>query len=227
MSEARIRCPGCGAPVEATGVCRFCGDSASLDGITGRLLDSTLGCPRCPEAPRLRGLDHDGIRTDLCMACHGAWFGPGLLEETVRKASERPTRPGESATSPAHGAVEPVRYARCPKCNGGMSRVPFARKPLVIVDRCPAHGDWVDGGELGQLKLVARTRGLEEAVGRTRAPAAAKLSREERDNPLGGRRFAGESLLPPEVHSADTSGWGRRGRGGPDLLDLLGRLFGI
>ena len=229
MGSPKVRCPGCGAENPATSVCAYCRASAMLDGEGASLLPSDLRCPRCAARPPLRGLLHDGIRADFCLVCHGVWFGTGLLDAAVRAAALRPPREGEAAEGPAHGAVEPVRYARCPRCKGGMMRVPFAQKPLVLVDRCPAHGDWCDGGELGQLKAVARSRGPEEAlgpravrrVGRQPSDAAAM------DSPLGGRCFAGESIVPPEVSRADAG----RGRYDPrdarpeDIFDVLWRLF--
>ncbi|MCK6482219.1 MAG: zf-TFIIB domain-containing protein [Planctomycetes bacterium] len=216
MAQRKVKCPNCGAETAATGACGFCGATAFVDGVAGRLLPSDLKCPRCKGGPGLRGLEHDGIRADLCMGCHGVWFGPGQLEEAIRTASKRAPAPGEGERGPDHGGVEPVRYARCPRCDGGMSRVPLARKPLVIVDRCPAHGDWCDGGELGQLKVVARTRGM-AAIGApepTRAmdPKAGRAKPAPLDLPLGPAPRRG-GLLPTMVR--------RR----PDLFDLLWSLF--
>ncbi len=213
MPSDKATCPGCGAAVPPTGLCGFCGSTALLEGAAGRLLPSTLKCPRCPGSPPLRGLEHEGIRADLCLKCHGVWFAMGLLEEALRTAAKRPPLPGEGSTGPAHGGVEPVRYALCPACRGGMARVALARKPLVMIDRCPAHGDWCDGGELGQLKFVARTRGM-GAIGAP-LPEAQPPSRKARvpvDLPIDGG-MAGASF-------------GRaRHRGGPDLFDLLWGLF--
>jgi Zn-finger nucleic acid-binding protein len=176
-----------------------------------------------------------------------------MLEEVLRTAVKRPLRKGEGEEGPVHGGVEPVRYARCPKCDGGMARVPFAQKPLVIIDRCPAHGDWCDGGELSQLKAVARTRGVEEALGQAEPSRAA---RKQAQKEAGARAMSGFGedpliaelrkrpgnwgVVPPEVSAMDARdpgsgrsrhafglrGGSRRGRGGVDLLDLLWLLFG-
>lgn len=244
----QVSCPGCGASVAPTGVCRFCGGTAFVDGVAGKLLPSDLKCPRCPDAPPMRGVEHEGFRAEVCLKCRGAWFGIGILEEAVRAAAKRPVRRGEGGAGPVHGGVEPVRYARCPVCGGGMARVPFCRKPLVIIDRCPAHGHWCDGGELGQLKAVARSRGVAEALGggEDAAPrsesarkAQAAASRDGVADPLLAelrRRPDNWGIVPDAVARADLLAdrdrhlgpfrWGRRRRryGLFDILwDILNR----
>jgi Zn-finger nucleic acid-binding protein len=243
----RVACPGCGADIPATGVCRFCGATALVDGVAGRLLPSDLACPRCPGNPPLQGVEHEGFRADFCGKCRGVWFGLGMLEEVVRTAVKRPLRRGEGGEGPAHGGLEPVRYALCPRCRGGMARVPFAQKPLVIIDRCPAHGDWCDGGELQQLKAIARSRGVDEALGRAEESRAA---RKQAEREAGARAMAGFGedpliaelrkrpgnwgVVPPEVEAMDAAQEARRSAGHPlglrrrrgrDLFDLLWFLF--
>ena len=230
MARNSATCPACGAKVPPTGVCAFCGGTALLEGVAGRLLPSDLRCPRCPDRPDLRGLEHEGIRADLCMGCHGVWFGLGLLEEALRTAAKRPPAPGEGDEGPAHGGVEPVRYARCPVCDGGMTRVALARKPLVIVDQCPAHGAWCDGGEFAQLTFVARTRGM-EAIGPPPEEAPRKPGKRlpGGDLPLLDGDFkAGGPLFAPGLEDGPARrgfSWGGGRRGGPDLFDLLWSLF--
>jgi hypothetical protein len=119
-----------------------------------------------------------------------------------------------------------------------MSRLPVCRKPLVILDACAAHGQWCDGGELGQLKAVARSRGVAEALGggfARPAPAAGRrriggTSAGDGADPLLEelrRRPGGGGLVPAAVAWNDAragggSGfrWGRR-RGGGDFLHVL------
>ncbi len=229
---ARVSCPSCAAEVPSTGVCRSCGGTALVDGVAGRLLASDLKCPRCPGSPPLQGVEHEGFRADFCRKCHGVWFGLGMLEEVLRSAVKRPLKKGEGGEGPVHGGMEPVRYALCPRCGGGMARNPFAQKPLVIIDRCPAHGDWCDGGELAQLKAIARTRGVEGVL----APAAKPAARGARSglvaDPLLAelrKRPGNWGVVPDEVAAIDDmksgSGFGRRRRRGRDLLDLLWVLF--
>ena len=168
----------------------------------------------------------DSLRADFCPACHGTWFGLGALAEALRTATKTPAAAAEGAEGPSHGGVEAVRYARCPRCEGGMSRVPLCRKPLVIVDRCPSHGDWCDGGEFAQLKVAARTRGIEAVLGPPEAPRGRKATAGERDSPLGGARFPGEGIFTPETEREDLAGgrsplpFGRRRRA-RDFFDLL------
>lgn len=238
-----VACPGCGAEVKPTGVCRFCGSTAFVDGVAGRLLPSDLACPRCGAGVPLKGVEHEGFRADLCLKCHGAWFGLGMLEEVIRSAAKRPVRKGEGSEGPIHGGMEPVRYSSCPKCKGGMARVAFCHKPLVIIDRCPGHGEWCDGGELAQLKTVARSRGVDAALGRT-----AEKKREPSKDPDAARKT--DALMEvlrnrPDNWGVTTSAtdrldsmnrrsagaWlsigGRRRRGRLDLFDILGALLDL
>jgi hypothetical protein len=120
-----------------------------------------------------------------------------------------------------------------------MARTPFSSKPLVIIDRCPGCGDWCDGGELAQLKAVARSRGLDEAVGRAKKPAAPAAPRKGAAPGSGAdivdpliaelrRRPGNWGIVPDEVAAADAvKGSGRRGRRGRDLFDLLGQFLDL
>ncbi len=219
MGTEEIRCPSCGAGMPASGSCRYCKAAVAVDGVTARLVPGTLRCPRCKGAPSLQGFVQERLAGELCTSCHGVWFPLGVLEQAIREAVDRPRGPAEGRRGPAHGGVEPVRYARCPQCDGGMARVPFSRKPLVIIDRCAAHGDWCDGGELGQLKAVARAQGVEAAVWRAPARQVEKPSTAFASSlPIGGG--GADGLFTREVLAA-----GGRGSRGPDLFDILWALF--
>lgn len=227
MSE--VRCPTCGATVSATGACAYCGVSVFVDGVVGRTRDSDLKCPRCKDHPAMKGIDLDGLHVDACLACHGVFFALGGLDRAIAEAIARPRVKGEGAIGPAHDGIEPVRYARCPVCDSGMSRVSYSRKPLVIIDRCASHGDWCDGGELGQLKNVARSRGMdavgERAQEKERQVRPSGLSA---DSPLGGARFDDASIFTAETrHLTAMQGRGRRFGRRTDLFDILWDLFGL
>jgi Zn-finger nucleic acid-binding protein len=45
----------------------------------------------------------------------------------------------------------PIAYIKCPVCSQLMNRVNFGVRSGVIIDRCKAHGIWLDGGELRHL----------------------------------------------------------------------------
>jgi Zn-finger nucleic acid-binding protein len=93
-----------------------------------------------------------------------------------------------------------------------MARTAISRKPLVFIDRCPSHGDWLDGGELGQLKALARTRGVDVLLDLD----AHKRKPDEKpsykvDLPLGQK--------------PGFDGWGMHRRK-TDLFDVLDIFFG-
>jgi Zn-finger nucleic acid-binding protein len=163
----------------------------------------------------------------------------GVLEEVIRSAAKRKVKTGEGSEGPVHGGVEPVRYARCPVCGGGMARLPFAQKPLVIIDQCPSHGEWCDGGELAQLKTVARSRGVDEALGRSLRPAPPKAETSksaaavkaglEGDALIAEMRKRGGSwrLLPSSMEDAPRNIFTSRRRGRHDLFDVIWYLLDL
>jgi Zn-finger nucleic acid-binding protein len=238
MGGDTVSCPGCGASTPPTGLCRFCRGVVLLEGAAGTLLPSDLSCPRCDPKQSLQGLEHDGVRADICGRCHGAWFATGSLAEAIRRAAKGPRRRGEGARPPAHGGTEPVRYLRCPRCGGGMTREALARKPLVMIDRCPACGDWCDGGEFAQLRTVARDRGAAAALGTAppAKPTAAALEADPAFREMLKRRPGGDGIFPAGMRDFDGTpadlltpraifGHIARRPRGPDLFDILAALL--
>ncbi len=233
-----LRCPGCGAKLPPAGLCRFCGATAAVDGRVGKLVDSDLSCPRCAKKPPMRGVVLQGIRVDACFACHGMWFETGALEHAVQAESTKPPEParrrgGGSPVSGATSAPEDVKYLECPRCKGGMARQPLARKPLVIADRCGAHGTWLDGGEFDQLLAVARARGPAEALGADSARPRALKADPDLQRILDAARRDPDMFTPQSraesAAAADRRGGffglGRRRR--YSILDLVSDLAGF
>jgi len=46
---------------------------------------------------------------------------------------------------------EEVRYRDCPVCSRMMARKNFGFRSGVVMDVCPIHGTWLDGGELSHI----------------------------------------------------------------------------
>ena len=121
-----------------------------------------MKCPAC-HIP-LIVVEHEGIEIDWCMECRGLWFDEGELEllgeKTGRQleAEDMGRRRGDRVE---HGD------RKCPRCKKRMERLvlDLAGEETIEVDRCNAHGFWLDRGELGGI-LRARQlkKGTDEGM---------------------------------------------------------------
>lgn len=174
MAPMPTPCPCCGAPLAEPGTCRYCRSGTLWEGEASESRPSALRCPRCADnaalaeglaegdaprpslGPELVELRHGPAVVRACLVCQGGWFDVGKLDAVLAHARELRSPP-EGALGPLAGA-EPVRYLRCPRCAWIMARVNYARASGIILDQCPTHGVWVDGGELLRLKAWVRAR---------------------------------------------------------------------
>ncbi|HEY5927606.1 MAG TPA: zf-TFIIB domain-containing protein [Kofleriaceae bacterium] len=94
-------------------------------------------CPRCGDV--LERVS-DGVRT--CTRCEGAWLANPTLDQAFG-----------TTRWPAGASAWWRRALECPAC--AAEGVHDAMTPVLagelIVDRCAAHGVWLDHGELGRL----------------------------------------------------------------------------
>jgi Zn-finger nucleic acid-binding protein len=94
-------------------------------------------CPSCRA-----GLDGRGTRL-VCGTCKGGLVTNAELETMMNEMSPDDQRPLEQRLLPGSAAPRP-----CPRC--GTSMVPHTIYEVTI-DRCPEHGVWFDGEELGRV----------------------------------------------------------------------------
>ena len=94
-------------------------------------------CPRCGEL-----LDPTFEGVSSCLRCEGLWVSPAALDAAF----------GDPRW-PAGQTLWWRNSIECPECAfEGMTTLMTARRSSdVIVDQCPAHGIWLDRGELGRL----------------------------------------------------------------------------
>ena len=126
--------------------------------------------PLCPRCTRL--LREDEARSArACDACQGFFVDHSVLAALVSE-----TRPSDHTGPPPrpprlHTRESEVRYAWCPDCGQPMERITFGKRSGVVVDVCPKHGTWFDGGELDAVLEFVRAGGLENDLAE-RPPAA-------------------------------------------------------
>jgi len=156
------RCTNCNAPLpDGSPLCAYCGDRNDIDlrGIhyyTTHENDSPRTCPRCD--CRLKTIDlklKGRFLIERCDQCLGLFFDPGELEALLEASVDNVhliDRTGMDGINLRRQSDQyPVAYIKCPVCSQLMNRVNFGVRSGVIIDRCKAHGLWLDGGELRHL----------------------------------------------------------------------------
>ena len=221
-------CCNCAAPLPPHSiVCDYCGsrNDTDLKGVhrytTGELSDHRT-CPRCAIPLRTIDLELEGrFLIERCDQCLGLFFDPGeletLLQSTVTNVHAINRKQLDSLVSLRTHSDFGVTYIRCPVCTTVMSRVNFGTRSGVVVDRCPDHGVWLDGGELRQLFEWTKAGGglLEQQRQEERQREEAR-KQEPRQRTL--LQAKGVGVLEREVPD------GMFGTREPDLLSLLQRL---
>ena len=113
--------------------------------MTGVFRDDYAKCPRCSEA-----LDSDGPLL-ACRACRGVLIGEQKLVDMMLDAQVQALlheRKQPWARAPFVKSLDLVppeveeAALQCPRCVVQMEKHALYE---VIVDRCPAHGVWLDG----------------------------------------------------------------------------------
>jgi len=145
-----------------------------------------LRCPCCERwmASRLVA----GLQLQECPECFGLWAPEDrfdtLVDRAVQAAREREDPeasppPRVDGGNPAQAKVE---YRRCPVCDKSMARRNFQRRSGVIIDRCHAHGSWLDANELERIAgfvlsgRAARAERLETDAASRREREAARAA---------------------------------------------------
>jgi Zn-finger nucleic acid-binding protein len=181
-------CCNCAAPLPPHSIdCDYCGsrNDTDLKGVhryTTHEHDSGRTCPRCNVALQSLDLQLEGkFLIERCEQCLGLFFDPGelevLLQTTVAHVYTINRKQLANINSTRRSSDYAMAYIKCPVCATVMNRVNFGTRSGVIVDRCPDHGIWLDGGELRQLfewtkaggKLLAEERREQQRQEKERA----------------------------------------------------------
>jgi Zn-finger nucleic acid-binding protein/ribosomal protein L40E len=166
-------CPECYARNAEDGrFCTACGVTFSPYPV--RVVAHELPCPACTRLMPAREVG--GIGINECGRCHGLWVPGDEFDTLVRRAAEaRRNAPAQPAVAPrvdgANPAAQKVQYRRCPECDALMHRRNFRKASGVIIDRCSAHGTWLDADELERIAGFVLS-GREPAASLTERPEA-------------------------------------------------------
>ncbi len=143
-------------------------------------VEPSVDCPVCREP--LIVAERDGIELDVCLWCHGLWFDVGEIELLAEKLGRAMAVP-EGLFAKADSSEKP---RSCPRCDRAMEKVTAGASPVILLDRCAAHGLWFDHGELGAL--------------------VRQLAEKPASHAEAAIRFMGESFGPSKERTAPGSG---------------------
>lgn len=148
-----------------------------------------------------------GVTVHECAQCHGVWIPGNDLDTLVARARDGGGTPNSAATSASRpDFAASFAYRKCPRCSAVMTRSNFRRVSGVVVDRCGAHGTWLDADELERLAAFVAAGGLakaaryEEEENLRLAKSASHRARLERSTPDRARFHANEAAASPFVH---------------------------
>lgn len=219
-------CSNCSAPLPAGSItCTYCGSRNDIDlkGVnyfTTHEAESARTCPRCSIPLKTIDLQLDGrFLIERCNECLGLFFDPGeleaLLQATVTNVYTINRKQLDSLSNARQSAEYGITYVKCPVCGTVMSRVNFGARSGVIVDRCPEHGIWLDGGEL--RKLFEWTKAGGSLLDKERRER--EQQEQERKNRLGAAQQRG--IAGSLEREADR---GLFGEPEPDLFRILEKV---
>lgn len=165
------QCRQCGATLPADSlVCGYCGATNDIDlnlihPYTVHIPETERICPECDTPLRTIDIHLRGtFLIEQCGECFGLFLDANelgtLLELAVPHVHEADPRRLRKLAEEAWHPEAHTHYRRCPVCREFMQRKNFARLSGVVVDRCPAHGTWLDATELRRLLIWAKAGGL-------------------------------------------------------------------
>lgn len=163
-------CTTCGAPLHGI-FCTYCGARSQVD-LSHRYdvhKETERVCPACDVYLETIAIDEaNELYIEQCKHCDGIFLDYGELEALMerhivtngkveyaklRQILDNPLAPRQN-----------IHYKKCPECRNTMSRYNYKQKSGVIIDRCIAHGFWLDSGELRQIMEWAKLSGLENFI---------------------------------------------------------------
>ncbi|MFQ5416648.1 MAG: zf-TFIIB domain-containing protein [Myxococcota bacterium] len=153
--QLSLICPECYARnAEDSRFCTACGVGFQPEAV--RIEGHELPCPVCSCLMPTQQVG--GVSVNECGSCNGLWAPGDNFDLLVGKALDArrnanadelvALKPRVTGSNPA---AQQVLYRKCPECDAYMHRRNFRKSSGVIIDRCNAHGTWLDSDELEQI----------------------------------------------------------------------------
>lgn len=202
------RCQWCTAPLPDGGsVCRYCGrrNDVDLHGVheyTVAAPESPRICPACGVPMQTIDLGLGGtFLIERCETCLSLFFDPNEVETLIERSAaggfQVDHRRLDELSRAPQGARAAPRYYACPVCRTAMNRVNFGARSGVVVDQCPKHGMWLEGGELRRL-LDWRKAGGQVLHQQRKAERLEEELKKERKRALEEGRIRIEASTPAQ-----------------------------
>ena len=121
-------------------------------------------CPRC--SVDLKAEKMDNMAVDRCSTCWGTWLDKGEFSQLLAQSLHALRFSEEETDSVLNGLVheanapkpQPDPALACPRCGKVMGKVRHNAARLIALDRCDAHGLWLDAKELKQAQVAAQLK---------------------------------------------------------------------
>lgn len=162
------KCQNCGAPIEGI-VCPYCNTRNAIDLKKGYDVHEhpERVCPNCEILLDTHLIDAGSrLYVEQCRHCNGIFLDFGELEEImereIRKSERYDLKRLHEVKNHPLVREREVRYKKCPECRKVMLRINYRGRSGVIIDRCKAHGYWLDAGELRQIMEWAKLEGIRD-----------------------------------------------------------------
>jgi Zn-finger nucleic acid-binding protein len=88
------------------------------------------------------------LHIDLCSQCQGSFYDHSELDRMFAVPDKKVKASQLVEKAPEKDLEQPIN---CPRCANPMERDHYFSGFDVLIDRCPEHGIWLDGGELPAL----------------------------------------------------------------------------
>jgi Zn-finger nucleic acid-binding protein len=114
-----------------------------------------MDCPRCQLT--LETTEYEGVMVEVCQTCLGFWLDRGELGvildlQRLKFSEEERTALLDTMRHPHKGPTEP---GKCPRCSEVMTQKRYDSSVQLIIDECPEHGVWLDGGEMKTIQVIS------------------------------------------------------------------------
>ena len=126
-------------------------------------------CPRC--CVDLKSEKVDAVTVDRCPTCWGTWLDRGEFAQLLSQSRDLRFYAEETeavlkglAREAKAPQTKPDQALACPKCGKVMGKARHNSVKQILIDRCDAHGLWLDAKELKQAQIA--TQALRMVLGK-------------------------------------------------------------
>jgi len=93
----------------------------------------------------------ESLSAIICRQCNGIFISFELLEKSIQHYGLKRKRIPSKINAPKKKKINRDNLYSCPICNQTMKRYIYKISSNVLIDRCEAHGVWLNHGELKEL----------------------------------------------------------------------------